>query len=172
MKLAWKYHGSLLIGVREITPEIWTIWKLSVDAPVAWPSPAGGGHQRTWCLIDLWAELQQSEATYPFPCPWGVCSAHCSGDRSHVKNTAVRKCCWDPPDWALKAYINFHGFGGRVRKSACSEAKKTILMCKFPCLLKRPPTNLEWPASFNGLSVLCMWGPVSDFLCWTSTVAK
>ena len=32
------------------------------------------------------------------------------------------------------------------------------LVSKFPCILKLPPTNLEWSASFFGLSLPSMYG--------------
>lgn len=32
------------------------------------------------------------------------------------------------------------------------------LMCKFPCLINPPCTNLEWPASFCGLSSRSLYG--------------
>ena len=42
---------------------------------------------------------------------------------------------------------------------------KIILVCKFLCLLTRPPSNREWSASFFGLSLpLIVQWPVSDFI--------
>ena len=35
------------------------------------------------------------------------------------------------------------------------------LVCNFPCLLKFPPADLRWVASFSYFSPV--WEPVSDF---------
>lgn len=35
---------------------------------------------------------------------------------------------------------------------------KANLVCKFYCLLKLPPTNLEWPASFFSFSLSSVYG--------------
>lgn len=49
---------------------------------------------------------------------------------------------------------------GRVRGFPALAAAQDKA-CKFPCLLKLPPVNLEWPAFFFGLSLLCVyWRPV------------
>lgn len=40
---------------------------------------------------------------------------------------------------------------------------KTSLPCTSPCLLKSPSANLEPPASFFGLSLLSIQGPVTNF---------
>lgn len=38
-------------------------------------------------------------------------------------------------------------------------ATKTSIVCKSPCLLNLPPTNLEWSVCFFHLSLLSGFGP-------------
>ena len=69
---------------------------------------------------------------------------------------------WSAIKWKPKktrcACINFKNSGGYVRRSTCLVLPKTSLICKFPCLLNLPPTNLEGAASFLGLSLPSMYG--------------
>ena len=52
------------------------------------------------------------------------------------------QCCKDP--LAAGIHVNFENYGGRVQRSLHWVATKTSLLCKFSCLWKTPPTNLEW----------------------------
>lgn len=50
-------------------------------------------------------------------------------------------------------------FGGQVQQSIhLTAAPKQALYISFLCLLKLPPTNLEWPVSFFSLSLPSVYG--------------
>lgn len=57
--------------------------------------------QRMWPLDDLRVRPGQSEAPYPLPCPWDVCSAHGSHSGSHFQGYSLERAmsCWDHLDW-------------------------------------------------------------------------
>lgn len=119
--------------------------------------------KRTRPSVDSKARPGQSEAPPHLPCPWNVPSAHNSHSGSPFQEHSLEKvrCCWDHLDdicdWThLRSLC-------KLLRSVYLVALKTSLICKFPCLLKLPPANLECFAFFRfSLSSVCR-GPVSDF---------
>lgn len=75
-----------------------------------------------------------------------------SGTQPWERNVLLRPSglyLWLNP---VKAFIQtLKILAGRCRDLLVLQPLKTSLIHKFPCLLKLPPTNLEWSASFFGL---------------------
>ena len=125
--------------------------------------------KRTWPPIDSQSGPRQLEVSHPLPCPCKVYSTqvpstHHSHSQSCFKDAALREQCviWDHLDgicdWTqlrpLYTLLNSGGQGWRAHLVAT----KFSLVCKFPCLLNLPRTNLEWSASFFSLSLPSMYG--------------
>ena len=55
-----------------------------------------GGHGEVVSTGDPGAGLGQLEAPHSHPCPWNVCSAHCSHSWSLFKGCSLERvmCCW------------------------------------------------------------------------------
>ena len=117
----------------------------------SWKRSLGG-----YDCLALGAEPGQSKAPSP-TFPWQLHSAYCSHNRSCSKETALEnKMCWD--------HLLIHGLNQLRSLYKLLRFWKLItviyfsygllsLVCKFPCLLKLPPTSLKWPASFFGHSL-------------------
>ena len=75
-------------------------------------------------------------------------------DRNVVKRLSGL-CTWLNP---VRASVHFYDLVGGCRKLFILQPPKTILICKLPCLLNLPLTNLEWSAFFFGLSLPSMYG--------------
>lgn len=113
------------------------------------------------------AGLRQLEATCPLLCPWNVYSAP-SCTSSHFKDTTLRVLLMPsgPYQWLnpVKVSRETQDSGGLMQRSTGLAAAKTKRISTSPCLLKLPPTNLEWSASVFGLPLPSVYGwPVSDF---------
>ena len=71
----------------------------------------GGGHQEDMTIAG-WPEswTRTTRGSFSFPCPWDVCSVHCSYTRSYFKDTTLREQCDAETIWTEHAqdlYINF-----------------------------------------------------------------
>lgn len=117
--------------------------------------------RRTWPPTDLWVGPRQLKALHLLACPQNVHSAHCSHSQSCFKDTALKEECVVEPIWWVYVtepskgfYLTFKILVGGLRHLYFLQLPKTSLLCKFPCLLKLPPTNLEWSGSFFILSLI------------------
>lgn len=106
--------------------------------------------QRTWLLVYRWAIGGSSQP----PCPWSVHSVHHPHGGSHFQGHSLERirCYWTHLDWEhdwthLRPLYKFKVLGVVLRTTQL--ASKRSFACKFPCLSKLLPTDLQRPASFH-----------------------
>lgn len=120
--------------------------------------------ERMCPLVDPQAVLRHWEAPHSLPGPWNVPSAHHLPTRSCFKDESWEsKCCWDHLNWisvwTQVRLLKFWRASAEIYWS-CNSPRQAWCV---PCLWKSLPTNLEWPASFLGLSLPLCVGPISYF---------
>lgn len=125
-----------------------------------------------WPLIDPRAGPVQSEAPHPPPlslkctsCPlfpqWEPFSRTYIWKNSVLRPPGLHTCLKRPVRASLQTFTILAGAGGVPLPLW---PPKTSFLCKCPCMLSLPPTNLKQPASFFCLSaLLVVRGAVSDF---------
>lgn len=121
--------------------------------------------KRTWlCWLRACPRLLDT-----LSCFWNVCSTHCSQCGSHFQGHSLREQCIVETMWMVYVTIPLRPLHKLLRGWWVGEGsihlavRKTSLVCKFPCFLILPPTNLEWlPLSWSFLA-LCIQRPISDF---------
>lgn len=150
-------------------------WTLSMEQPCKfpeawfysiWTSFTGGSSARGDNLIVMtpgwptsWMDPGHQRRLSPFPV-LGVDilptapSGSCSQGRSLERAT----CYWERLSGihdSYGLYIILKDSGRQMRRSTPLVLSKTGLIRHFPCLLKLPPTSLEWHVSFFMLSLPC-----------------
>ena len=80
------------------------------------------------------------------------------------KDTALRQqCCWDHPDsiynWTqLRPLCKLRDSDSWCGDLLTLQLPKISPVCKFPSLIKLPPTMIKWSASFASLSLPSLYG--------------
>lgn len=117
--------------------------------------------ERTRPPIDLQRAPQHSKPPLPHACPQNVCSVHCSHSEGHFQGHGLERVrCGKTVGWPspVLSSVTFQICQVGVAISPYCVCK-TSLGSGFPCLLKLPPTNSEWSASFIGVFLPYMsWG--------------
>lgn len=127
--------------------------------------------KKTWPLVHPQAGCRQLEASHPLPILriYVLSSLPTLGAISRMQpcenNVLLRPTgldMWAGPCWGL--YRNFKILAGGCRDLLTLWLLKTRLICKFPCLLKFLPINLECPAPFLSLLALHLQKPVCKLM--------
>ena len=114
--------------------------------------------ERTWLPVVPWGGWGNLRLLSPSPVlgiPLTVPTL-----RAGCKDTSMRESCVVETIWTIYVTKQLRPpykplrfwQAGAYSFSSCGHPR-TSLICKFPCLLNLPPTNLEWSASFFGLSL-------------------
>lgn len=108
--------------------------------------------KRMWLLDD--PKLRGSSLP---PCPWNVSSAHCSHTGATSRTQPWECIILLQPSGLFKKHQGLH-INSQDSRDGCRDLliqwlPKPSLTCKFPCLFKLLPTNLEWSTSSFGFSL-------------------
>ena len=95
---------------------------------------------------------RKSEAPCLLPCYWNVDSACLFCPQSLLQGHSLEMVMLRTPAFLYK----LQHFGAGIHSSCCHPRQNSYASTLN--VLKQPPTNLEWPASFLGLSLLSAFG--------------